>query len=183
MNRTREVEPINISIYWHNLLIQYCRTKYPRWQWFKAAKIYWAQEPVGWLDGSFVLGWAPSHSITCQGITCQGTSGLSADPGQPLLRQQKRGEQRLCILCSSRLAWACPHADGCSRRVQTETLQSFFTVLYGSPFANTPLVKKLTWPNSESGGKEINPTCLVRRTIKSQGTGAWIQGGKRYWSY
>lgn len=52
----------------------------------------------------------------------------------------------------------------------------FFRVLYGLHLLISHWPKKLTWPNSESRGKEIDPTCLVRETIKSHGKEAWIQG-------
>lgn len=52
----------------------------------------------------------------------------------------------------------------------------FFRVLCGLHLLIPRWPKKLTRPNSESRGKEIDPTCLVRETIKSHGKEPWRQG-------
>lgn len=52
--------------------------------------------------------------------------------------------------------------------------KSFFKFLYRSHLLTTHWPKKFTWPNSESKGKDIEPTSLVREITKLHGTGAWI---------
>lgn len=43
-------------------------------------------------------------------------------------------------------------------------------------FANTPLAKETHMAKLRIRGKEIDPTCLVRETIKSHGKEPWRQG-------
>lgn len=63
-----------------------------------------------------------------------------------------------------------------------QTLRAFLKILCGSHLLISYWPKKLAWPNSESRGKEIDPTHLVRETIKLHGKEAWIQGEKRNWN-
>ena len=46
--------------------------------------------------------------------------------------------------------------------METKTLKVFSRLLYGSHLLTSPLPKKLTWLNSEPGGKEIDPACLLK---------------------
>lgn len=92
------------------------------------------------------------------------------------------GSRSSCILYSSRLAWACPHGHGCSRRVQTETLKSVFTVLYGSPFVNITLIKK-THMAKLRVRRQGNRPYLFSENYQITWERSLDTGEKRHWSY
>lgn len=145
---------------------------HPRRQWLNAVSIYWAQEPVGCLDGSAVL------------------AGLGHMPGSQLAiswskttlapTAEMTGSRGSRVSYSRRLAQACSSWWWLKWKSGNKNTQGFFQASVWVTFANIPIAKETHMAKLRTKGQGNRSYLFIERneTLNSHGKGGWIQREK-----